>query len=166
MTLVIGHTTPDAGQPPRASVVAATARVRALLVAGLVGGHSLGLLAIGLGAALAGRAGLFGAAVGFACVIIFFGIGQAIELVAGVMANVNGLVLTMTSYAVRVIGLGLGLKVITDAAGGSLHAGWLFAGVTATVVGWVGMVVVAAARQRVPVYDTEYVVPRSAGEGQ
>lgn len=148
------------------ALAAATGRVRTLLIAGLVGGHSLGLMVIGLGAALGGRAGLLGAAVGFACVVIFFGIGGAIELVATVMANVSGLVLTLASYVVRVVGLGLGLKLITDAAGSALHTGWLCAGVIATVVGWVGLLVLAASRQRVAVYDAPYVVPASAGEDE
>ena len=40
-----------------------------------------------------------------------------------------------------------------------IHRGWLLLGVTGTVVAWVSGVVIVASRQRVPIYDQEYVAP-------
>lgn len=132
-----------------------------MLVGGLVLGHVAGLSVIGLALALGGADALLSAAVGFAVVVIFFAIGQAIEVVACELEPVQGMALALASYAVRVIGIGAGLGFLVNhpAVAPHVRAGWLMGAVTATVVAWVTGVVLVGSRQRVPIYDAEYVPP-------
>lgn len=145
---------------------AAAKRARQMLIGGLVLGHVAGVTVIGLALALGGTDAVISAAIGFACVLVFFAVGQAIELVACEMEPVQGMAVALGAYAVRVIGIGAGLGVIVNHPAMAPHVrpGWLMAAVTATVVAWIGGVVLVASRQRVPIYDADYVVPSAPGE--
>lgn len=142
-------------------VSAATARARQMMLGGLVLGQAAGLGIIGLGLAVGGADAAITAALGFAAVLIFYSIGQALEVVACELEPMQGLGLVLVSYAVRVIGIAAGLWVILAMPAVAPHVvgGWLVAGVAGTVIAWVSGVVLVASRQRVPVYDTEYVPP-------
>lgn len=135
-----------------------------MMLGGLVGGHLVGGLII-LAAALAGGGGaVLTAVLGFAAVVIFYSVGQAIEVVASELADFQGMALVLVSYAVRVVGIAAGLWFILGhpAVAPLVSDGWLLLSVAGTVLAWVTGVVLVASRQRVPIYDTEYHPP---GEG-
>ncbi len=82
-------------------------------------------------------------------------------MVASELEPMQGMALVLVSYAVRVIGIAAGLWFILShpAVAPLVRDGWLLLSVAGTVLAWVTGVVVVAARQRVPVYDTEYHPP-------
>lgn len=139
----------------------ASRRAREMMVGGLAGGHLAGLLVIGGALGFGGRGAAVTAALGFAAVVIFYSVGQAIEVVAAELPDLQGMGLVLVSYAVRVVGIAAGLWFILDlpAIRPVLREGWLLLSVVATVLAWVTGVVVVASRQRYPVYDSEYHPP-------
>ncbi len=142
-------------------ITAATRRAKEMMVGGLVGGHAVGALIIVAAWVLDGPKATFTAALGFASVVIFYCVGQAIEVVASEMEPMQGMGLVLVSYAVRVIGIAAGLWTLLSLPQVAPHVvdGWLLLSVVGTVMAWVTGVVVVAARQRVPVYDHEYRPP-------
>lgn len=118
---------------------------------------------IGLALALGGTDALLTAALGFAAVVVFYAIGQALEVVASELEVMQGMALVLVSYAVRVVGIAAGLWFLLglDAVAPRVEDGWLLLSVVGTVLGWVTGVVLVASRQRVPVYDEEYQPPAS-----
>ena len=155
-----GTTMPEA--PRTARVVSGAARrARQMMVGGLVLAHAVGLGLLGLALALDGGSAAITVALGFAAVVIFFSIGQAIEIIACELDPVQGMGLALASYAVRVIGVGAGMWFLLGhpAVEPHIQRGWLLLGVTGTVIAWVSGVVLVATRQRVPIYDAEYVAP-------
>ncbi|MDO5066313.1 MAG: hypothetical protein Q4D96_03415 [Propionibacteriaceae bacterium] len=135
-------------------VTGATRRARQMMLGGLVAGHALGLGVCGL-ALVVGSKALVGALLGFAAVVIFFSIGQAIEVVACELEPTQGMGIVLASYAIRVTGIGAGLWFLLGhpVIGAAIDRGWLAAAVVVTVLAWTTGVVLTAARQRVPVYD-------------
>ncbi|GAA4900147.1 hypothetical protein GCM10025789_18130 [Tessaracoccus lubricantis] len=148
---------------PRRTVTAATKRAREMMVGGLVAGHVVGLTVLGLALAIDGPSAALTAALGFAAVVIFYSIGQALEVVASELEPFQGLGLVLVSYAVRVVGIAAGLWGLLGLPAIAPHVskGWLLLSVAGTVLAWVFGVVFVASRQRVPVYDTEYQPPSS-----
>lgn len=148
-------------------VTGATLRARGMMVGGLVLGHVVGLVIMGLALALGGVDALLTAALGFASVVIFFSIGQAIEIIACELDPVQGMGLALASYLVRVVGIGVGMWFILTQPAVAPHVvdGWLLLSVAGTVVAWITGVVVVASRQRVPIYDADYVAPTAGTEG-
>lgn len=142
-------------------VTAATRRARQMMIGGLVGGHVVGGAIVLLAVAVGGPGAALTAALGFAAVVIFYSVGQAIEVVASELADFQGMALVLVSYAVRVVGIAAGLWVILShpSVAPLVRDGWLLLSVAGTVLAWVTGVVLVAARQRVPVYDTEYHPP-------
>lgn len=142
-------------------VTAATKRAREMMMGALLLSHAIGFGVIGLAFAVDGFSGLLTAALGFAAVIIFYAIGQALEVVATEMDPLQGMGLVLVSYGVRVVGIAAGLWGILslDAVAEHVIDVWLLVSVTGTVVAWVTGVVLVASRQRVPVYDEEYAAP-------
>ena len=63
-------------------VTAATLRARQMMMGGVVLGHVVGFTVIGLALAMGGPGAALTAALGFAAVVVFYGIGQALEVVA------------------------------------------------------------------------------------
>ena len=145
----------------RKVVTAATRRARQMMFGGLALGHVVGITIIGLGLAIGGVNAALTAALGFAAVVIFYSIGQALEVVASELEPMQGMALVLVSYAVRVIGIAAGLWAILRLPSVAPHIrdGWLVLSVAGTVIAWVTGVVFVASRQRVPVYDTEYHPP-------
>ncbi|MDO4785237.1 MAG: hypothetical protein Q3997_09170 [Propionibacteriaceae bacterium] len=152
--------------PGNPTITPAVRRTRALLVGGLAGGHLGAVVAVALALGLGGRESLVSALIGAAVVIVFFSIGQAIEIVAVTMASMLGLVATLFSYVARVILLGAGLRAVVDLGGDRIDPAWLFCGVVCCVLAWVSGVVIVAARQRVPVFDHDYQPPPGWDMGQ
>lgn len=149
------------------TVTGATKRAKEMMVGGLVLGHVVGLTVIGLALAIGGADGAVSAALGFAAVVIFFSVGQFIEIIACELEPVQGMGLALVSYLVRVVGIGVGMYYIlyNPAVAPHVEGGWLLLSMVATVIAWVGGVVLVASRQRVPIYDAEYVPPAAGGEG-
>lgn len=142
-------------------VTAATTRAKEMMMGGLVAGHVVGITIIGLALALGGAGAALTAALGFAAVVIFYAIGQMLEVVASELEPTQGLGLVLVSYAVRVIGIAAGLWFILGHPSVAPHVsdGWLVLSVAGTVIAWVSGVVFVASRQHVPVFDTEYEPP-------
>lgn len=150
------------GETPRPRMLSGAARrARQMMVGGLVLAHAVGLGILGLALALDGAPAVISAALGFAAVVIFFSIGQAIEIVACELEPVQGMGVALASYAVRVIGIGAGMWFLVGHPSMEpfISPGWLLLSVTGTVIAWITGVVVVAARQRVPIYDEEYIAP-------
>ena len=143
------------------TVTAATRRARQMMVGGLVAGHVVGLTILGLALAIGGPGAALTAALGFAAVVIFYSMGQALEVVASELEPMQGMGLVLVSYAVRVVGIAAGLWFLLGLPQVAPHVsrGWLLLSIAGTVVAWVTGVVLVASRQRVPVYDTEYQAP-------
>lgn len=156
-----------AREKPERLVSGAAKRAREMMVGGLVLGHVAGLVVLGLGLAIGGTDAAITAALGFAAVVIFFSIGQYIEVIACELDPVQGMGLALVSYMVRVVGIGAGLWFILGHPAVEPHVqkGWLLLSVVATVVAWITGVVVVASRQRVPIYDTDYIAPTGGGQG-
>ena len=134
-----------------------------MMVGGLVAGNAVGLSLIGLGLALAGADAARTAALGFAAVVIFYSVGQALEVIASELDPMQGMGLVLVSYAVRIVGIAAGLWGILGHPAVAPHVvdAWLLLSVVGTVLAWVSGVVYVASRQHVPVYDTEYDPPSS-----
>jgi putative ATP synthase protein I len=126
-----------------------------MMLGGLVAGHAAGFAVCGTAIVVGLREALIGAALGFAAVVIFFSVGQAVEVVACELEPVQGLGVVLASYAVRVVGIGAGfwLAMAHPQLGPAIDRDWLAGSVVATVLAWTTGVVVVAARQRVPIYD-------------
>jgi len=129
--------------------------------AGWLGAQTCLLLTAMACLAAAGVRGAAEAALAGAVALIFFATGQAVQIISIAMSSTFGLGLTLASYVVRVVGLGLvylwmqGRPGLLDSAGRwSLLAGFL-----TTTAGWLAGVLVRARRQRVSVFDAEYVPP-------
>lgn len=139
-------------------VSGAARRARQMMLGGLVLGHVAGVVSFALALLIDGPDGALTVVLGFAAVVIFFSIGQAIEVIACEMDPIQGMGLALASYAVRVIGVAAGLWFILSlpAVEPRIIDGWLLLAVTATVFSWITGVVLVASRQRVPIYDTDY----------
>ncbi len=136
-------------------ITGATRRARQMMVGGVIAGHAVGLGVCSLALATGSRAALVGAAIGFAAVLLFFSVGQAIEVVACELPPVQGLGIVLASYAIRVVGIGAGLWYVTGhpRLGPATDERWLALTVVVTVLAWTTGVVLVARRQRVPIYD-------------
>lgn len=137
-----------------------------MLLGGLAGGNLLGLGCCAIAFLVVGREAGGGALLGLAVVVLFFSIGQAIEVVALELPGITGLSVVLASYAVRVLGIGAMLNWILSDESRQLSPVWLGIGVVATVIGWVAGVVLVASRQRVPVFDHDYHPPPGWEDGQ
>lgn len=137
-----------------------------MLLGGLILAHGGGLAALGIALVSVGLSEVVAVLIGFALVVVFFSLGQAVEIVAMVLANTAGLVLTLCCYLLRVVLLGLALGAVIAATDGKLTASWIFCGVGCSTLGWVTGVVWVAARQRLPVYDHDYQPPAGWQDGQ
>lgn len=148
-------------------VSGATRRARQMMVGGLVLGHAAGITVLGLALVIGGGDAAITVALGFAAVVIFFSVGQFIEIIACELDPVQGMGLALVSYLVRVVGIGVGMYYIlhNPAVAPHVEGGWLLLSMVATVIAWVGGVVLVASRQRVPIYDAEYVAPAAGSEG-
>lgn len=147
----------------KTKVSAAARRAQQMMIGGLVFGHVAGLTCFGLALAMDGMDAVLTVVLGFAAVVIFYSIGQYIEIIACELEPVQGMGLVLISYAVRVVGITAGLWFILTRPEleGRISDGWLLLSMTATVFAWVGGVVLVASRQRVPIYDADYIAPES-----
>ena len=144
-------------QKREVKVTAATQRAREMMLGGVIAGNLAGITVMGLAFAIDGVDGLLTAALAFAAAILFYSIGQWLEVIATELDPMQGMGLVLLSYGVRVVGIAAGLWWIlsTPQIAPRVIDGWLVASMAATVFCWVGGVVLVASRQRVPVYDPD-----------
>ena len=133
----------------------------AMVKGGLVGSHIALVMSVVASLVIWGPRAAGNAAVASAVTIVFFASGQAVEVVATELANATGLIVTISSFALRAAALGvvLWLAMGSTTADAALHPAGLMTGALSTTLGWVGGVVWVGRRQRVQVYDTAYTPP-------
>lgn len=132
-----------------------------LVKGGLVGSQIALVLAVGLALAVGGPLAAANAAIASAITIVFFASGQGVQVVATELANGTGLVIAVVSFTLRAGALGvlLWLAMNSGTTEELVHPTGLLLGALLTTMGWVGGVLWVGRRQRVAVYDTEYVPP-------
>ena len=124
-----------------------------------LGSALVAVLALGLLAAvLDGRAAVVGALVGGGVTLAVFALGTGtVSLVARLVPAASLLVALMT-YVLQLLVLALVVASIerADVGAATLSRGWFAAGVIAVTLLWMAGQLVAATRQRIPVYaDSE-----------
>ncbi|MGL5405603.1 MAG: hypothetical protein ACRDAX_02245 [Propionibacteriaceae bacterium] len=135
-----------------------------LLFAGSIGAFVVAIPCIACCTAMVGRVGLLSSFVAAAVVVIFFTIGQAVQIAIVAIDLKQGFLATLFSYVVRVSGLAYGLYVamrLVDA--GVLHANSIAFTVISVMFGWIFAEIMLFKRMRFPLYDVEYLPP-SQGE--
>lgn len=123
---------------------------------GALGAGAVAVLVLVVAAALVdGRAAVVGAAAGGVLTLAVFALGVAVvTVVARLMPSASLLVALMT-YALQLLVLALCIAAIERAGVGDadLSRGWFAAAVIAVTLLWVTGQLVAATRQRIPVYE-------------
>lgn len=124
---------------------------------GAVGAGAVAVLVLVVAAAVTdGRPAVVGAAAGGVLTLVVFASGiVVVGLVARLMPGASLLVALMT-YALQLLVLALCITAIDQAGVGAetLSRGWFASGVIAVTMLWMLGQLVAATRQRIPVYDT------------
>lgn len=131
-------------------------RARRLLVAGFLGGHLGGLLALLVWALLDGSRGAISALLGFALAIVFQSVGQFIQIQFAASRPTSLMAASMLSFGIRAGLLLMAFGAWTELAP-QVQARFdvlaLTVGIAATVVGWLVAVVITHSRLRIPVFD-------------
>jgi hypothetical protein len=133
-------------------------------VLGALGAGTVAVLVLLVVAGLVdGRPGVVGAAIGGVLTLVVFSFGLvAVGFVARLLPSASMLVALMT-YLLQLFVLALVVVAIDGAGVGAetLSRGWFAAAVIVVTLTWLAGQVVAATRQRIPVYD----LPSGAGPG-
>ena len=125
------------------------------LLGALAAGAAAVLVLVVAAALVDGRAAVVGAASGGVLTLVVFAAGIAVvTVVARLMPSASLLVALMT-YALQLLVLALCIAAIERAgvSDADLSRGWFAAAVIAVTLLWVTGQLVAATRQRIPVYD-------------
>lgn len=132
-------------------------RVRAtrLFVGGLLGWHGGLALAAIVGILLSGGIGLVSALIGAALAVLYYAIGQAVQIQYADASPRTIRTASLASYVVRVSLLGtlLYASIVWPAVMAAVDVRGLFAGIVLGVVGWLTGVVIAFRKLRVPAFD-------------
>jgi ATP synthase protein I len=124
---------------------------------GAVGAGAVAVLVLVVAASVTdGRPAVVGAAAGGVLTLVVFAFGIAVVgAVARLMPSASMLVALMT-YALQLLVLALCVVAIdrADVGAETLSRGWFAAGVISVTLLWLVGQLVAATRQRIPVYDT------------
>ena len=129
------------------------------LLGALASGAVMVVLLVVLAALTSGRPGVVGVAAGGVLTLAVFTLGVAVVgFVARLLPGASLLVALMT-YVLQLLVLALVVAAIdgADLGAETLSRGWFAAGVIAVTLTWVAGQLVAATRQRIPVYDTSVV---------
>ena len=136
------------------SASANASRARRLLVGGLLGGAAVGAASVAVSAVARGGTGALVACGAAVAVIMFFALGQAVQVWCADFAAPMILVAALLSYLVRVGALGLLMGVVLAAPGPwTAQRPAAVATMIATLAGWLAGEIWAYARLRIPVYD-------------
>lgn len=136
-------------------------RARKLLLGGAVGGVTSALLCL-IGFTIGyGTIGLISAALAAAMVLFFYGVGQYVMVLFADAGARTLLMVSMCSYAARVVSLGLVLVLYNARreAWPTLLPMAIFVTTIIVVAGWLIVEVLVFSRLRIGVYDTEYSPP-------
>ncbi len=142
--------------PPMSGSVARAmhGRSRRLFVAGMAGAHIAGvpcLVAFGIAN---GAVGLASAAVAWACVLFFYGVGQWLVFRFSTADPRTLFAVALISFGVRSALLGAVLVACLELIGpGRLDDVAMVVTATASLVGWLACEIVTWGRLRIPVYD-------------
>jgi hypothetical protein len=131
------------------------------LLGALASGAVVVVVLVVVAALVSGRPGVVGAGVGGVLTLAVFSLGiAAVGLVARLLPGASLLVALMT-YVLQLLVLALVVAAIgrADVDGETLSRGWFAAAVIAVTVAWVVGQLVAATRQRIPLYDTSSSAP-------
>ncbi|HSU02098.1 MAG TPA: hypothetical protein VLK03_06075 [Nocardioides sp.] len=103
-----------------------------------------------------GRPAVVGAAAGGVLTLTVFALGIAVVGAVARVLPAASLMVALMTYALQLLVLALGITALDRAGVGpeTLSRGWFAAGVIAVTVLWMAGQLVAATRQRIPVYDT------------
>ena len=111
-----------------------------------------------------GRPGVVGAAVGGVLTLTVFALGlAAVGFVARLLPGASMLVALMT-YTLQLLVLAVVVTAIdrADTGAESLSRGWFAAAVIVVTLTWLAGQLVAATRQRIPLYETSADAPATA----
>ena len=136
-------------------------RARKLLLGGAVGGLTAAALSL-IGFMIGyGMTGLISAALAAAMVLFFYGVGQYVMVLFADAGARTLLLVSMCSYAARIVVLGLVLVLYN-----AHHESWptlrpmaIFVTTIFVVAGWLIVEVFVFSRLRIGIYDTEYSPP-------
>jgi hypothetical protein len=136
-------------------------RARKLLLGGLVGGVAAALISAVVFTLLHGMPGLASAALAAGMVLFFYAVGQLVMVLFADAGARTLMLVSMTSYTLRVVLLGLLLLSYNNNrdAWPSLVPMAVFLTTVAVVVGWLVVEILVFSRLRIGAYDTEYVGP-------
>jgi hypothetical protein len=147
-------------------------RVSPLL--GAVAAGAVAVLVLVVAAALTdGRPAVVGAASGGVLTLVVFALGVASVGAVARLLPAASLLVALLTYALQLLVLALVVAAIQRAGVGAetLSRGWFAAGVIAVTMLWLVGQVVAATRQRIPLYDapggtsaSDQPVPHPGGE--
>lgn len=122
----------------------------------LVSGAAMVVVLLVVAGLVSGRPGVVGVAVGGVLTLVVFTLGVAsVGFVARLLPGASLLVALMT-YVLQLLVLALVVAAIdrADVGAETLSRGWFAAAVIAVTLTWVVGQLVAATRERIPVYDT------------
>lgn len=145
--------TDEAENPPLRPIKGLRERAMQLFRAGLVGGHALGIMAVGLSMVVWGGNGLASAGLAAATTILFFTLGHLVQ-----MFFVDGdprtqMVAGLAGYGIRVGGLAVALIAYQNLGVELLQPYAVLLGAVATALGWVSAEIAAFRQLRIPAYD-------------
>lgn len=132
-------------------------RTGATPLLGAVAAGAVAVLALVVAASLTdGRAAVVGAASGGVLTLVVFALGIAVVGAVARLMPAASLLVALMTYALQLLVLALCITAIDRAGVGaeSLARGWFAAGVIAVTLLWMAGQLVAATRQRIPVYET------------
>lgn len=136
-------------------------RARALLVGGLVAANVATLIGAGLAYWLRGVLGVVSFLIAAALVIVFFGIGQGVQVALAESNERVILAAAMMSYLFRIAALGGALALYEAYLDRfiALDRQAVFAGILVVTFAWVGGEIRTFRRLRIPVFDNDYQPP-------
>ena len=147
---------PDAAGPPPAAVSSPNQqRALSLLKAGALSGHAGALVVTAIVFATRGVASGVWCLVAAGVALVFYIVGQAVQVRVADEEPSRVLVVSLVSYGVRVSALGglLAVAITQGAALGSLDPVAVVAGTLTVVVTWLAGEIVAFSRMRIPLYE-------------
>lgn len=148
-----GAMTPDGSQRPGPSIAAQ--RARRLLAGGLLGSHMVALICVGVFTVIHRAPGLASAALGAALVVLFYTMGQTVQVRYADAPARTVFRASVASYVVRVSALGALLVLYLNFSDGAarLLPIPLAATAIATVVGWLTGEIITFSKLRIPNFD-------------
>lgn len=146
----------------------ASSRARTLLVAGLAGAHVAGLTCVGIFLVVDGPPGAASAALAGAMVVLFYTVGQLVQVRYADAPARDLMRISVASYIARVTALGglLALYLVLGTDANRLRAVPVAVTAIATVVAWLGCEAYAFRQLRIPNFDEPAEGPQEGGRSR